>query len=285
MGRRLALGRGMKSLIPDIAEDDKHKVLNIDMDLIKPNPHQPRKTFETEKLKELADSIRENGIIQPIVVTKDKKGYLLIAGERRWRASQLAGYEKIPAVIKNASEEEAMSWALIENIQRQNLNPIEEAMAYKNLMEQQDMTQEKMAKKLGKGRANIANTLRLLRLPSDIQSMIQQRKISFGHAKALITVDSARVAISLAREVEAKGLSVRALEKKVQMFKEQSKKKKEPRKKDPFFKRAEKRMSQFVGLKVVIQGNQKKGKIAIPYGSEEELQRIYECLTGEEVTK
>jgi len=285
MARRKALGRGMKQLIPDVPEDDIHKILNLDIDLITPNPHQPRKTFDIQKLDELAASIRENGIIQPIVVTKVGKEYQLIAGERRWRASQLAGYDKVPAVLKNATEEDALSWALIENIQRQDLNPIEEALAYKNLMSQQSITQEAMAKKLGKGRVSIANTLRLLKLPIAAQKLIQEKKLSFGHAKCLVSLDNDRDILLLSAEVVNKGLSVRALEKKVQDLKEAIvTNKKKPLKKDPFLKNAEKNMSKFIGLKVNIQGNHKKGKVTIPYMTEDELQRVYECLTDAEVS-
>jgi len=284
MARRLALGRGMKQLIPDVPEDDIHKILNLDVDLIKPNPNQPRKTFDQQHLDELAASIRENGIIQPIVVTRNGKEYQIIAGERRWRASQLAGYEKIPAVLKSATEEEALIWALIENIQRKDLNPIEEAMAYKEIMDQQGMTQEAMGKKLGKNRARIANTIRLLKLPVSTKKMIQEKKLSFGHARCLAAVDKEEDILKLAADVINKGLSVRALEKKIQDLKKSLELKKEKvHKKDPFIKNAEKNMSKFVGMKVIIKGNHEKGMVSIPYLSEDELQRVYECLTVTEV--
>ena len=283
MTRRLALGKGMRTLIPDVPEEDIQKVLNLDIDLVIPNPNQPRKAFDVEKLQELASSIRENGIIQPIVVTKIGNKYQLIAGERRWRASQLAGYDKIPSLLKQATEDEALSWALIENIQRQNLNPIEEAMAYKNLMDKQEITQEVLAKKLGKGRVTITNTMRLLKLPDLVQNMIISRKLSFGHARCLVALDQDEDVIHFAKETETKGLSVRALEERVKKFKDTKTKVTITKsKKDPFIKNAETQMSKFIGSRVIIQGNQKKGKVTLPYLSEEELQRIYECLTGME---
>jgi len=282
MARRLALGRGMKQLIPDVPEEDFQKVLNLDIDLIIPNPNQPRKHFDTEKLQELAASITENGVIQPVVVMKSGKDYQLIAGERRWRASQLAGYEKIPAIVKNATEDQALSWALIENIQRQDLNPIEEALAYKNLMDQQGITQEVMAKKLGKGRVTITNTMRLLKLPQQVQTMLSKRELTFGHARSLVGLDEEDLVVILASEAVKKGWSVRVLEEKVQNLKKKDADTPKKPKKDPFIKNAEKKMAQFIGTKVIIMGNQKKGKVTIPYVTEDELQRIYECLTGME---
>jgi ParB family chromosome partitioning protein len=272
----------MKQLIPDVPEEDFQKVLNLDIDLIIPNPNQPRKHFDTEKLQELAASITENGVIQPVVVMKSGKDYQLIAGERRWRASQLAGYEKIPAIVKNATEDQALSWALIENIQRQDLNPIEEALAYKNLMEQQGITQEVMAKKLGKGRVTITNTMRLLKLPQQVQTMLSKRELSFGHARSLVGLDEEDLVVILASEAVKKGWSVRVLEEKVQNLKKKDPDTPKKPKKDPFIKNAEKKMAQFIGTKVIIMGNQKKGKVTIPYVTEDELQRIYECLTGME---
>jgi len=280
MGRRLALGRGMKQLIPDVAEEDIQKVMNLDIDLIIPNPEQPRRTFDQEKLQELADSIKENGIIQPVVVMASGDEYKLIAGERRWRASQLAGYDKIPAIVKKATEDEALSWALIENIQRQDLNPIEEALAYKNLLEKQEITQDSLAKKLGKGRVTITNTMRLLKLPEPVQDLIVSKKISFGHARCLVTIDEDQVVEQMAQETVQKGLSVRALEERVKKLKDQTKKGPAKPKKDPFIRNAEKQMTQFIGSKVQIHGNQMKGKVTIPYLSEGDLQRIFECLTG-----
>lgn len=282
MARRLALGRGMKQLIPDVPEEDFQKVLSLDIDLIIPNPNQPRKHFDTEKLQELAASITENGVIQPVVVMKSGKDYQLIAGERRWRASQLAGYEKIPAIVKNATEDQALSWALIENIQRQDLNPIEEALAYKNLMDQQGITQEVMAKKLGKGRVTITNTMRLLKLPQQVQTMLSKRELTFGHARSLVGLDEEDLVVILASEAVKKGWSVRVLEEKVQNLKKKDADTPKKPKKDPFIKNAEKKMAQFIGTKVIIMGNQKKGKVTIPYVTEDELQRIYECLTGME---
>jgi len=270
----------MKQLIPDVAEEDIQKVMNLDIDLIIPNPEQPRRTFDQEKLQELADSIKENGIIQPVVVMASGDEYKLIAGERRWRASQLAGYDKIPAIVKKATEDEALSWALIENIQRQDLNPIEEALAYKNLLEKQEITQDSLAKKLGKGRVTITNTMRLLKLPEPVQDLIVSKKISFGHARCLVTIDEDQVVEQMAQETVQKGLSVRALEERVKKLKDQTKKGPAKPKKDPFIRNAEKQMTQFIGSKVQIHGNQMKGKVTIPYLSEGDLQRIFECLTG-----
>jgi ParB family chromosome partitioning protein len=281
MAKRNALGRGMKTLIPDVEPQDQDRVLILDLDQIVPNPHQPRKQFDQTALQELSDSIAENGIIQPIVVTRQPgmNHWTIVAGERRWRAAQLAGYTRIPVLEKDIQSEEVLTLALIENIQREDLNPIEEATALAQLLNERGFTQEELAKKLGKGRVAITNTLRLLRLPEALIEAVRQQAFSAGHARCLLGLPE-DTQMQLFREATAKTWSVRQLEQKVKSLKTEGLTKKE-KTTDPFLKHAEKELSRQIGYRVLIQGSESRGKLTIPYQSGEELQEIYDILMQE----
>ncbi len=282
MVKRLGLGKGLNALIPDgLDKNAAASYVDVDIDQIDPNPEQPRHRFDDQSLKELAESIKHNGVIQPIILTRQGARYQLIAGERRWRAAHLAGFSRIPSIIRHVAQGERLTLALLENIQRQELNPIEEGIAYRNLLDQKDFTQETLAQNLGKSRASISNTIRLLRLPQAIQDMIEDSRLSFGHAKCLITIQSDAVACEWAERAVREGWSVRELEHRIQKSKE-PKSPKSAAKKDVFLKRAERMLSRCMGTSVRINGSEDKGKVVIPYSSQDELQRIYEWLTQQE---
>jgi ParB family chromosome partitioning protein len=217
---RKALGRGLSALLSDSMTQnvatDGDDFLEVDIDLIEPNPEQPRTHFDETKLEELAQSIRANGLVQPLLLRRSPGGrYQLVAGERRWRASQRAGLRKVSAVIRDITNEQLLPLALIENIQRQELNPIEESLAYQKLIQDYGLTQDELAKQVGKDRSSIANHLRLLRLPAEVQRMLEDGRLSMGHARALLAVDQEARLISLAEEILANQWSVRETEKAV----------------------------------------------------------------------
>lgn len=207
------LGRGLGALIPSAQE--RGRLIEIPLEEIVPNPYQPRKSVEDESLEELASSIKQHGLLQPIVVRKGEKGYEIIAGERRYRAAKMAGLEKIPALVKEASEEEIMEYALIENLQREDLNPIEAATAIKFLMERFGLTQEEVADKIGKKRSTVANLLRLLKLPEDLQKMVRDGKLSMGHARALLSLEDPEEQKRVASEILSHSLTVRDVEREI----------------------------------------------------------------------
>ena len=231
MVKKSGLGKGLSALIPETTEITKEtdRYEELDLDLLEPNPEQPRHFFHEDQLRELADSIKHNGVIQPIIVTPKGGRFVVIAGERRWRATRLAGYEKIPAIVRRVEKGQMLSLALLENIQRQELNPIEEGLAYRKLLDTHDFTHETLAAKLGKNRVTISNTIRLLRLPHRIKNMIQDNKLSFGHARCLVTVDDQDKLDKLAAACIEKQWSVRELEKRIQLDREAKKNKKQPK--------------------------------------------------------
>src|SRR5919202_758266 len=212
---RRVLGRGLSALLSDSAATASEDFLEIDIDLIEPSPAQPRTHFDETRLEELAQSIRSNGIVQPILVRKRGARYQLIAGERRWRAAQLAGLQRIPAVVREIPDNKLLELALIENIQRQELNAIEEAHAYKRLIETLGLTQEIIAQRIGRDRSFITNYLRLLRLPADIQRLVEEEKLTTGHARALLGVDDEEIQRKVARSIIAQALSVRETERTI----------------------------------------------------------------------
>lgn len=277
------LGKGLQALIPEMVEE-KGESLDIKIKDIHPNPYQPRKEFDQTKLSELAISIEEYGVVQPIVVTPRKKGYQIVAGERRWRAATMLGLENIPAIIKEYTEQELMEIALIENLQREDLNPIEEANAYKELMDKFDLTQEQMAKRLGKSRTAIANTLRLLTLSKDIQELIQNNQISAGHGRTLLAEGDIKKRKVLAEKIIQDKLSVRELEKLIKDSKNIKKDSKTKKGNKIFDTRLniyldlEENLQRALGTRVKILDKNKKGKIEIEYYSEEDLDRIYEII-------
>ena len=281
------LGRGLSALIPDIStEIDKKDIITIDLKNIYPNQDQPRRVFDEEKIKILSESIKNYGVLQPIVLKPDDKGkYMIIAGERRYRASKLARKSDIPAVIKDIPMKDIMEIALIENLQREELNPIEEALAYRSLIKNYEVTQEEISEAVGKSRPHITNTLRLLNLPQKIMDMIDQGQITAGHGKALLRVNDENLQLELANKVIAEELSVRATEalaKKIceDNIKEVPKKSKE---KDVFIVDVEEKLRNIFGTKVNISKGKKKGKIEIEYYNEDDLnnflsQKLYMML-------
>ena len=285
MVKKSGLGKGLTALIP-VNKDNENpndRYEELELDLLDPNPEQPRHHFHEQRLQELANSIKHNGVIQPIIVTPVKNRFVVIAGERRWRATRLAGYQKIPAIIRRVEKGQMLSLALLENIQRQELNPIEEALAYQRLLDTNDFTHEILASRLGKSRVTISNTIRLLKLPDSIKNLIQDSRLSFGHARCLITVEDPEKAHKLADSCLEKQWSVRELERRIQQERESNKKERSRLKKDPEILKMEKRLTGLIKGKVAIAGDGKKGKIVFSYGSPEELQEIIgRFIVGEE---
>jgi len=280
---RKALGRGLGALISDTPlQSDKESLQELDIEQIKPNQFQPRTHFDTKALDELAASIKENGIIQPVVVRRVEDHYELIAGERRWRAAQRAGLYKIPAVIRDVPEERLLEIALIENIQREELNPIEEARAYQRLTTDLLLTQEEVARRVGKERSSVANYLRLLKLPKEIQTWVEEEKLSMGHARALLGVNFAEDQIKLATSIIDRDLSVRETERSVKRL-AQTKDEKKPAAKiamDPNVKAAEDKLCQHLATKVRIVKSGEKGKIEVDFYSSMDLDRVYSLILG-----
>lgn len=282
--RYSALGRGLDALIStdDVRPQGSSTINEIDIDKIEANPNQPRREFDQEALQELANSIREIGIIQPITLRQvDDEKYQIIAGERRWRASQIAGLTAIPAYIRTIKDENVMEMALVENIQREDLNAIEIALAYEHLLEGTGMTQEKVSERVGKSRAAITNYLRLLKLPAQIQMALQKHEIDMGHARALLALDSPSLQIKLFKEIQKNGYSVRKVEEMVQHLKNgediESSKKKIVAKTamSEEITAIKNRLAQCLDTKVQLTCSPKgKGKISIPFANEEELAKI-----------
>lgn len=276
--QRKALGKGLKALIPFV-EEKREGILEIPVEEVKPNRYQPRKMFTDARLDELVSSIKEKGIIQPIIVQKTDSGYELIAGERRWRAAQKAGMEKIPVIVKEVTGEGSLELALIENIQRENLNPMEEARAYQRLADEFHLIQEEIAKKVGKDRSSVANYLRLLKLPQEIQDSIANEELTMGHARALLSLDSAKEQIFLKERIIKRNMSVREIESFITRGKRV--KKELPKKTVDIFKnRMEEELQRFLGTKVNIIKGRKRGKIEIIFYSDEDFERIIELIRG-----
>lgn len=284
-----ALGRGLDALISteEVHTSGSSTINEIELDKITANPNQPRKDFDEAGLQELADSIAEIGIIQPITLRKiNDDAYQLIAGERRWRASRMAGLRTIPAYIRTADDENVMEMALIENIQRQDLNSVEIALAYQHLIEQYHLTQERLSERIGKNRTTITNYLRLLRLPAPIQMALQNKEIDMGHARALLTLDNPTLQIKLFQEIIKEKLSVRKVEDMVRALMEGEVVKTKDRKLTPKGSKLPEEynilkdsLSKFFQTKVQLTCSEKgKGKISIPFTNEEELERIIELF-------
>jgi ParB family chromosome partitioning protein len=277
--KRPALGRGLSALIPEApAAAPSERALEVDIDLLRPNRDQPRTAMDDAKIDELSRSIKSNGIIQPIVVRKADQGYEIVAGERRWRASQRAGLLKVPVVVRDIPEERMLAAALIENIQREDLNPVEEAQAYRRLVEEHQLTQEQIAEAVGKDRSSVANYLRLLKLPTEVRSNLSAGALSMGHARALLALPDEHAQLRVAREVVAKNLSVRETETIVKKG-TAAPAAKEEKPKDVHTRAAEEKLRFALGTRVRIARKGKGGKIEIDFQNEDELQRIYELLT------
>ena len=276
MVKKTGLGKGMGALLPVVSEDRGTYFL-CPIEEIKPNRAQPRKTFVNEKLEELAASIREKGIIQPLVVCRKGQHYELIAGERRWRAAQKAGLREVPVVIQDVSEDTALEMALIENIQREDLNAVEEAEAYRALLEKFDFSQEELAKRVGKDRSTVANALRLLKLPEEIQRDIVTEKLTMGHARALLALESADLLSQAREEILKKGLTVRATEALVKRLKN-AKPAKAATRVDPELTDLMEQLKRHFKAKVAIRAKSRGGTLEISYGSKDELSRIIDLL-------
>lgn len=267
------------SAVHDIEAAETHEGIKyIDINNIKPNANQPRKTFDEGKLEELADSIREHGLIQPLVVRKSTNGYEIVAGERRWRAARKIGIKEIPAIVRELSDEENMLLAIIENMQREDLDPIEEAEGISQMIETYGLSQEQVSKSLGKSRPYITNQLRLLKLPEEIRKMVSNGRLSSGHVRALITIDDEEKQIKLAVQAVEQGLSVRQVEALAKANKNVKKSKTAKKKKSADVKRVEEDLKVALGTKVNLNQNGKKGKIEIEFYSKDELERLIELL-------
>ena len=285
-----ALGKGLESLIQQYEEKSETSISegveDIYIKQVIPNPDQPRKTFDEEALRELADSIKEQGVIQPIIVEESGNRYIIIAGERRFRASRLAGMDTIPGLIRKYTREQKLEIALIENIQREDLNSIEEAKAYLSIMNTLDLSQEAVAQKVGKKRSTIANSLRLLKLPEDMQESLKEGDLSAGHARAILSVLNPSDMKILFSRIISNGLSVRESEQQAAglnngVRKAPSSKTKEVKSPDPEIRRIEQKFLDVLGTKVTVKGGLKKGRIEIDYYSLDDLERIYDLLAKE----
>ncbi|MCM3627629.1 ParB/RepB/Spo0J family partition protein [Paenibacillus glycanilyticus] len=277
------LGRGLDALIPSLSVSEDDKVIEIQLTQLRPNPYQPRKTFDDESIKELAESIKQHGVIQPIIVRTVLKGYEIIAGERRFRASQLCGNSTVPAVVRAFSDQQVMEIALIENLQREDLNAIETAMAYQGLMDKFKLTQEELSMKVGKSRSHIANFLRLLALPSEIKDNVSRGTISMGHARALVGIKDAVVQKDMANRTVSLGWSVRDLEEAIQKLEvketaEAAKAKAKSKKRDPYIESLEESLRDRFKTTVKIKQQKEKGKIELQYYNKQDLERLLEML-------
>lgn len=277
---RRALGRGLDALIP--AAESKEGATDVPTALVSPNPHQPRQSISEDSLAELVASIREHGVIQPLIVTQVGDGFQLIAGERRWRAAQLAGLTTVPAIIKETTPQQMLELALVENVQRADLNPLEEAGAYRQLMDEFGLTQEEVAERVGKSRTAVANTVRLLRLPDDVQEALAAERISEGHARALLALPTARLQRQVLAAIEARGLNVRQTEALVRQMQAEPKESPPESELSPQDQDAVDRFQQRLGTKVNLVRGKKGGRLVIHFYSEEELQAIYEAIVGNE---
>lgn len=280
---RKALGRGLNALFTQ-ASPLEHDLMDLDIERIDPADAQPRGVFREDKLEELASSIRHNGIIQPLVVRRTGERFQIIAGERRWRAAQKAGLHKVPCIVKEVSQDNVWELSLIENIQREELNPIEEANAYKNLLEKRDLTQEEVAQRVGKDRSSITNALRLLKLPLEVQKLVEEGKLSMGHARALLSFDSAETQIRFAKEITTRSLSVRETE---QLVKRAQRVSHGAARTKPSVSNnteaanvlaAEAKLSKKLGAPVKIRLARTGGVVEIKFSSSEDLARLFDTL-------
>lgn len=272
------LGKGLSALIP-MEDKDQENIQDIKVEEIKANKNQPRKKFDEEKIQELANSIKEHGVLQPIIVRRKAGGYELVAGERRWRAAKKAGIEKIQAIVKDLSDADVMEIALIENLQREDLNPLEEAEAYKKLIEEFGMTQEELSKRVGKSRSQIANTVRLLNLDEEIKKLISDEKLTAGHARALLAIEDKKERLKLAKKISENNMSVRETEETVKI-KTREKKKNKRGEINPVFIEITEKLQKSLGTRVKVKGTERRGRIEIEFYSEDELERILETISG-----
>lgn len=285
---RRALGKGLDALLPTVrvpVAGNKDGIQMIDLSRIDPNPYQARRHFDHDRLQELSQSIKNHGVMQPIVVRRKGERCTLIAGERRWRAASLAGLAAIPAIVRDVSDQEVLELTLIENVQREDLNPIETAEAFTRLANEAGLTHEQIANRTGKDRTTVTNLLRLLRLPKEIQEKIQSGEISPGHARAILKLPTESSQVYMATRVVTQGLSVRQVEEIVKGTSEKPnivtlKKSEKPVPDDPNVRAALETLERTLGTRVRLKGNDTRGKIIIEYYTANDLQRIYEILAG-----
>ena len=282
--KRPALGKGIGALLSSAAQEGGKKYFLCPIEELKPHSQQPRKTFNDNKMAELVASIKEKGVIQPLVVRRQGENYQIIAGERRWRAAQKAGLDRVPVVIQDVSEDWALEIALIENIQREDLNPLEEAEAYRYLMESFDLLQEEVAKRVGKDRSTVTNALRLLRLPEEVKNDVAESRLTMGHARALLSLDQEEDILEASQEIIRKKLSVRETEKLIKKIKSlfggKIVKHTKEKKIDPNILEVEESLRQNLGTPVKLVERGGSGKIEISYSSVEELERLIDIIAG-----
>ena len=284
MAKKLTLGKGLSALIPEESGeniDENNKIL-ISINKIKSDEEQPRKSFDSEKIAELAESIKTHGIIQPLILRRHMQDqYIIVAGERRWRAAKMVGLKEIPAIIMELSDRDILEISLIENIQRQDLNPIEEALAYRKLLNDFNITQEELSKRIGKSRVAIANTMRLTNLDDRVQQYIIESIITEGHGRTLLSISDKQKQYELAQQVIDEKLSVRELERLIKRFNEEEEKEKVVWSSDdlnPYYKEIKNQLQNYFGTRVNVSNKKNKGKIEIEYYSEEDLQRILDII-------
>jgi ParB family chromosome partitioning protein len=282
--KRMALGKGLGALLPEFGQPEPKTLLYCGIEEIIANRSQPRKHFDESKLQELAESIKEKGILEPLIVRRTEQGYELMVGERRWRAAQKAGLKEVPILVKEAERREALEISLIENLQREDLNPIEAAEAFKNLIEEFNISQEDLSKRIGKDRTTIANTLRLLKLPVEVKNQLLQNRITSGHARAILSLESKEKQKELCALIIKKGLSVREAEALAKRWSEKPKKTVAPVKQrgdlESQLGSLQDSLRKYLGTKVQITPKGKRGKIEIEYYSHEDLERIVEAIIG-----
>ena len=278
MNKKFALGKGLGALIPDEINEDNEGKLMISLNKIKSNIDQPRKSFDNEKIAELAESIKNHGIIQPLILKENDGGYIIVAGERRWRAAKMVGLKEVPAIVMDLTEKQVLEISLIENIQRQDLNPIEEALAYKKLLSDFDLTQEELSQRIGKSRTAITNTIRLINLDSRVQQYVIDGIISEGHGRALLSLEDGDLQYIYSQKVIDEKLSVRELEKLIRNISLKSERSEKKEELNPYYKDVRDRLQNYFGTKVNLSSKKNKGKIEIEYYSEEDLQRILDII-------
>lgn len=277
-GERRGLGKGLEALIP--TAPGAPGVRDVDVDSIVPNPRQPRQALDPQALQELATSIKEQGLVQPVVVTQVEGRYQLLVGERRWRAAKLAGLEMVPVVIREATPQQMVELALVENLQREDLNPLETATAYQQLVDEFGMTQQQVADRVGKNRVTVTNTLRLLNLPAKVKEALLADDISEGHARALLRLRGAKQQVQALEAIIKGALSVRQTEQLVRRMVEEPKTRPKPAEKSPELKALEDKFRQALGTKLSLTRGNRGGKLVIYFFSEEELQGIYDLIVG-----
>ena len=283
MSKKFGLGKGLEALISENEENinESGNKLFIPLNKIRNNAEQPRRSFDNEKIAELAESIKHHGIIQPLILMKENDDYVIIAGERRWRAAKMVGLKEVPAIIMDVTDKEVLELSLIENIQRQDLNPLEEALAYKKLIDNFKFTQEELSKRIGKSRTAITNCMRLINLDDRVKEYIIQGVLSEGHGRALLAIDDGDLQYAIAQKVIDESLSVRELERLIKKVYATEKKKKNDDKVDDnniYYKNIEEKLQSYFGTKINLSYKKDKGKIEIEYYSEEDLQRILDMM-------